>query len=536
MSLSHTTAGPNRALLGVGLAMILLVIELTSLSLLYQHNFEFTCREAAPAGFCAFAGRIVPRALAVLAALGLFVLARPAAIAMLRGHLTPLAGPLALNITGFLMVLLPWGFLSDASSSAAVLSAAALWSVGGVMTAAGLVLMLAPAFAWRQMLSRFGLLLGLLILFAMALPELSDLLQPLWKFDWVTEITFAAVVWSMAAIGYTLETYPAEKIIGAEDFFVAVGPQCSGVEGFALITVFLGIYMTLFRRDLRFPHVFILLPIGIILSWMFNVLRITALIAVGFEVSPELAIGGFHSHAGWLAFTLLSIGLIMVSRTIPFFASDTARTPKAAKALPPFFSDPIVAQVLPFVVFMASALLASTFSETPSVLYHWRVLAMGLGLAIFWPYLRALPWRIDPVALGSGLLIGVLWIATGPEASGTPPFGTLTGMAFGIWIVARLIGTALLVPVIEELMFRGYITNRIAPEGAPIWKVTIAIAISAGLFALLHDRWIAAALAGIVFSLLVWRSRNLTDAIISHAAANLSIALWALATGAWHIL
>jgi exosortase E/protease (VPEID-CTERM system) len=534
--MTRTSTGPSRALMGAGLAMILLVAELVALSLIYQHNFEFTCREAAPAGFCAFAGRIVPRALAVLAALGLFALARPAAITALRGHATPLAGPLALNITGFLMVLLPWGFVSDASAGAVVLSAAALWSVGGLMTAAGLALMLAPALAWRQMLSQFGLLLGLLITLAVVLPELSDLLQPLWRFDWVTEVTFSAVVWCLAALGYAVESYPDTHTIGAEDFFVAVGPQCSGVEGFALITVFLGIYMTLFRRDLRFPHVLVLLPIGIALSWLFNVARITALLSMGIEISPELAIGGFHSHAGWLAFILLSIGLIMVSRTIPFFTSETARAPKTTKALPPFFSDPIVAQVLPFVVFMASALLASTFSETPSVLYHWRVLAMGLGLAIFWPYLRALPWRLDPIALGSGLLIGVLWIATGPEASGTPPFGTLTGMAFTIWIIARLIGTALFVPIIEELMFRGYITNRIAPEGAPIWKVAIAIAVSAGLFALLHDRWLAALLAGVVFSLVVWRSRNLTDAIVSHATANLSIALWALVTGAWHIL
>lgn len=536
MSLSQTTTGPSRTLLGVGLAMILLVVELLALSLLYQHNFEFTCREAAPAGFCAFAGRIVPRALAVLAALGLFALARPAALSMLRGHVTPLAAPLALNITGFLMVLMPWGFISDVSSGAAVLLAAALWSLGGLMTAAGLALMLAPAVAWRQMLGQFGALLAVLIALAMALPELSDLLQPLWRFDWVTQVTFAAVVWCLAALGYAVESYPESYTIGAEDFFVAVGPQCSGVEGFALITVFLGIYMTLFRRDLRFPHVLVLLPIGIALSWVFNVVRITALLSMGIEISPELAIGGFHSHAGWLAFTLLSVGLIMVSRTVPFFASETLRAPKATKALPPFFSDPIVAQVLPFVVFMASALLASTFSETPSVLYHWRTLAMALGLAIFWPYLRALPWRLDPLALASGLIIGVLWIATGPEASGTAPFGTLTGAAFGIWIIARLIGTSLLVPVIEELMFRGYITNRIAPEGAPLWQVAIAIAVSAGLFALLHDRWLAALLAGVVFSLLVWRSRNLTDAIVSHAAANLSIALWALATGAWHIL
>ena len=134
------------------------------------------------------------------------------------------------------------------------------------------------------------------------------------------------------------------------------------------------------------------------------------------------------------------------------------------------------------------------------------------------------------------MAIGVLWIATSPAAEGAPPFGALTGLALAVWIAARLIGTALLVPVLEELMFRQYIQSRIAPEGSGIWRTVIAVGVATALFAVLHDRWIAAALAGLVFSALVLRSRNITDAILSHGVANLTIALWALATGAWHIL
>jgi len=102
--------------------------------------------------------------------------------------------------------------------------------------------------------------------------------------------------------------------------------------------------------------------------------------------------------------------------------------------------------------------------------------------------------------------------------------------------VTRLIGTALFVPILEELMFRSYIQTRIAPDGASPLRLAIAVGVATLLFALLHDRWLAAALAGLVFSALVIRSRNITDAILSHGAANLTIALWALVTGAWHIL
>jgi exosortase E/protease (VPEID-CTERM system) len=533
MSLTQTSPKSHIAA-GLGLAGAVLAVELLLVSLLYQHNFVFTCRAAAPDAFCAFAGRIVPRALGVLAALGLFAFARPDAMRELFSHAGRIAPALAINLAGFAAVLAPWAFVSDASPTGLIILAALLWSVGGVLVAAGLALMLAPAAAWRGLLIKHGAILAALVALGTALPEIADLLQPLWRIEWITNFTFEAVLVVLGSLGYELQTWSDDKIIGAGDFFVAVGPQCSGVEGFALLTIFLSIYFVLFRRDLRFPHVFLLIPIGLLLSAVFNVIRISVLLAIGLQGQPELAIGGFHSHAGWLAFTLLSIGLILISRAVPFFHKQ-APVSAAPKAQLPFFSDPVVAQILPFAVFMATALLASTVSETPSVLYAWRAAAMAAGLAIFWPYLRQLPWRIDMLALGSGLAIGVAWIATGPEASGPPPFGELAGIAFTVWIIARVIGTVILVPVIEELMFRGYIQTRIEGQG-PAWRAFVAIAIAAALFALLHDRWIAGGLAGIIFGLLYWRSRNLTDAILSHAAANATIAAWALATGAWHII
>jgi hypothetical protein len=523
------SARPAAALLLLG---VVVVVELVAISLLYQQGFDFTCRDAAPAWFCAFAGRIVPRVLGILAALVLFVIARRAALATLLAQPGSRGTGLALNLAGFVLILLPWFGLSDASGSAAVTAAALSWSLGGVLATVGVALYIAPLPAWTTLFRDHGVVLAVLLAVGLGLPELSDQLQPLWRIEAVTEVTFAATLWLLGFFGYVVQAVPAQKLIGTEDFYVAVGPQCSGVEGFVLITVFLALYIGLFRRELRFPQVLLLFPLGLALSWAFNVLRISVLLMIGLEGHGELAIGAFHSHAGWLTFTMLSLLLILASRAVPWFMRRDGSVTTAT--LPPFFRDPAVMRILPFIVFMASALLASTLSQSPGELYLWRALAMAAGLALVWEGLRALPWRIDALSVGAGVAIAALWIMTGP-ATADAPYGTLTGTAFAIWLVARIIGTTLLVPVIEELFFRDYLISRIAPSGRGVAMI-VAVAVSTAAFAALHDRWIVAALAGLVFAALVWRSRNVTDAILAHATANGLIAVFALVTGAWQIL
>ena len=524
---------PGHARVGVlGIVIIVMAVELLAISLLYQHGFDFTCRDMAPVWFCAFAGRIVPRALGVLAALVLFAIARSEAVRGVLDHAGAPGPGLSLNAAGFLLVLLPWFGLSDASGATAVTVALVAWATGGILMAAGLGLSLANWAFWQWLMSRHGPTLAVLVAVGLLLPELADLLQPLWGVEAVTTITFSAVILTLLWIGYDPVSMPADKVIGQDDFFVAVGPQCSGVEGFLLITVFLTLYISLFRRELRFPNILLLYPVGLALSWVFNVLRISILLVIGIEGQPELAVGAFHSHAGWLAFTTLSILLILVSRAVPWFMRNDEST--ALVTLAPFFRDPAVARILPFIVFMGAALLVSTLSTSPSLHYPWLATAMGSVLVVFWPFLRDLPWRIDPVALGGGVAIATLWIATAPS-NGDVPYGDLAGVALTIWLGARLVGTTVFVPVIEELFFRGYLLERFSPSGRG-WSMILAIVVSTAFFAVLHDRWIVAAIAGLVFAGLVWRSRNVTDAIVAHAVANGVIALWALTTDAWHIL
>lgn len=527
------------AVLGLGLG------QLFAISFLYHHHFVFTCEAHAPWAFCTFASRAVLRGLAVAAALGLLALARPRAFGpMLTAALTGAvpAGALALQLGGFALLMAPWFFLADGMGAGVFAAAVAAWILGALGAGLGLALVLAPPAAWREGIARAGWALPALLGLGVMLPEITDQIRPVWHIAWVTRMTFDAVVWLSALPGYDLVTDPPRYVIGAGEFFVAVGESCSGVEGFALISTFLALYIGLFRSELRFPRVLILLPIGIALSWCLNVVRVSTLLWIGFEISPQLAVDGFHSHAGWLLFTVLSLSLIAVSRMVPWFRRDAAvaaRPAPEAAPLPPFARDWNAARVLPFIVFMASALLASTFAEVPAVLYPLRAVAMGAALLIFWRLYGGLGWRLDPLALGSGLAIGLAWVATATPAEPGPLDMALAGLgagAFALWVLARVIGTTVLVPLIEELFFRSYLLERLRVGPGPVWTL-LAVAVSTALFASLHGRWIAAGLAGLVFAALALRrGGRVTDAVLSHALANGIIAGWAVWQGDWAVI
>lgn len=580
MDVNQTGSGPGMTGSGTGariragavapflLLSGILALELLAISLLYNHSFEFECRAMAPMVFCAALGFGVIRAIAVLGAVTVFLFAKGRAIADLMARMRPRLHPgwLGAELAGFAAILIPWSFMSDAASGGALALAAGFWLGGLLLAGAGSILSLFPLDAVIRAIRQAGWPLLAVIAVAGFAPEIADLAQFLWHWPAMAAFTFASVAFALGALGQEVHAIPAEVELGVGDFIVLVGRQCSGVEGFALITSFLLLYIWLFRDILRFPKVWILIPIGIAVSWCFNVIRISALILVGAYISPDLAINGFHSHAGWLMFTTLSVGMAgLVHRTNWFRRDGAARRVDADRV--PLFQDLAAAKILPFLVFMASALLAQTFSEIPALLYPARALAMAAVLWMFRGLLARLPWRFDPVAAVAGLALGGLWLATSeaaPDPGLTAALAGMSGPVFLVWVLSRVIGTTLFVPVIEELFFRGYVMGLFSGPsqgssqggswgrswGGESWgRVALAVLVSAGLFGLLHGRWVMGGLAGIIFGLLVLRQRQaisrdgtgpehlaVTDAMLAHMLANGLIALAAFFGGNWALI
>jgi exosortase E/protease (VPEID-CTERM system) len=234
-------------------------------------------------------------------------------------------------------------------------------------------------------------------------------------------------------------------------------------------------------------------------------------------------------------FSLLAFSIIGISRTIPWFRNNLA----VESAPLSICKDWDAARILPFAAFMGASLLLSTFFLTPDLWYVVKVVTMAATLAIFLPLYRRLSWNLDWLAVGAGLAIGVLWIGlgSGHSAADSPIHSALAGLppiALAAWIVLRICGTVFLVPMVEELFFRGYVLERLDQGGLKMRL--LALAVSTGLFAALHERWALAGLAGLVYGLLYLRRRQVTDAVSSHAVSNAFIAAVALASNDWSLI
>ncbi len=502
-------------------AALLLVGQLGLIGTVFKHAISFECLANWPQWACSGASGTLIAVYCVLGTLVLMAMLRPAPFRGLVEEAGARLWPLVVNTAGVVIALTPVLFMQDGAGDAVLIPAFVCWVVGMALLSIGLMLYVAPKYRWGDFIALNWTTLIPVIIAGAATPYLSTLIRPLWRLDTIADWTFSAVVTVIGAVGIVAESHPEHKVIGADGFYINVAPVCSGVEGIALVVLFVTIYLWLFRQNLRFPLAFLLYPIGIAASVAFNVVRISALLAIGLNGNPELAVGGFHSHAGWLMFTLVALGLITLAQSVPALQKTPALGVSQATpvGLPPLFQDPMVARILPFAVFMLSALPAAALVNVPGMVYPLRVLLMSGVLALFWGVYKTMPWRVDPFAILVGLTVGWMWILIPVEPSDGTPYGALTGGLLLAWYVLRGFGTMVLVPIIEELFFRDYLESRLRRGPGIGWGILAAV-ITAALFAALHDRWVEAFVAGIAFSWVMYRSRNVSDAIVAHMAAN----------------
>lgn len=120
-------------------------------------------------------------------------------------------------------------------------------------------------------------------------------------------------------------------------------------------------------------------------------------------------------------------------------------------------------------------------------------------------------------------LLGRAWPGAGLMLLATTPMAVLAVLGFQGASVEHIIGDALLGPLAEEILFRGFLFGLLVQVAN--WRLSTAIVFSAVGFGLAHDGGLAqsAALAtgGAVMAWLVHRWRSLWPAIALHGAMNL---------------
>ena len=443
---------------------------------------------------------------------------------------------LLLSAFGTAVVVLPYCLAASGMPLPKVLAFSPYLVYLGMATAAGgLMFWLSDAKQLDGALKRHHIIAVLLTLLTTLVVN-HGVADVVWRFPGFQRATFNTVIFILTIIGVTATSAPADFTIGVGSFEAAVGTPCAGISGIILMCAVMGCYIVVFRKRLRVERALLLLPMAACLSWMLNAVRIAALLMIGAYVSPELAVGGFHGSAGWIAFCMLSTLMILVAENIGWI-QRVGKTQETVAPTMPFLSDPAVARILPFTALLVSSLLSAAIFLHPEAGYPMRATLMAGAVLLFWRAYRAEVGPVDSLSVLAGVLVAVIWLyfsVGDTPLTVTAILGPASQLAVVIWISFRIAGTVLLVPFIEEMFFRGYLLKKLDFGG---WQGTVtALGISSILFGALHSDVMLASASGLVFGLLALRKGRIFDAVVAHATANSLIAAWALWTGDWSVI
>ena len=339
--------------------------------------------------------------------------------------------------------------------------------------------------------------------------------------------------------GYQVHIGVAASLMTVDKFSVEIASSCLGYEGASIAFVVSAIYLYVNRAELRFPRALLILPATIAALAALNVLRIAVLLAIGASWSRKIAVYGFHSVAGWINLLVVLLLAIVALNGSRFFSKSPA-------GFRLDFGDGKI-QLLPQFVLIAVAMASLLVNPGFDWLYPARVIVVGGVLWALWPRLGIERVTAVGAAACVGIAVFILWLALVPEEPkkaatfarrlfSAPQWLTLT------WLAFRAVGAVVVVPLAEELAFRGYLFSLIERQPAlPRWlsspraRQLLALGVTSIAFGLLHSAWLAATLAGLAYGIIRMARHRVIDAVIAHAVTNLLLAVYVLYTQAWSL-
>ncbi|HXS97801.1 MAG TPA: exosortase E/protease, VPEID-CTERM system [Candidatus Limnocylindrales bacterium] len=530
-------AAPSlRLSLRLGALALLILAEVLAVSL-WLDNASLS-GSGGVAGLIFHWGALAVRA-GVAAMLALLVFGRSAAPAEpLRLPQSPIRWPvLALHAAAFAGFLL-LSLRLYGPHSATVNGLAALWILAGAIAVAIAAVALVPLSAWLALLRRAGDALTFAAIAACAGAVAGQYARQLWAP--LSGVTFSIVTAVLRLFVNPVVCHPATFTVGSARFSVQIAPECSGIEGMALMLAFSAAWLWFFRREWRFPNALLLVPVGLLAMFVLNSARIAALILIGNAGAERIALGGFHSQAGWLAFTGVALGMCVLARRIPWLVTS----PPSTVAAPVEAPDSTAAFLAPFLAILAAAIVSRAATADFEWAYGLRVLAGAAALWCFRGVYRKMDWRIGWPAAAVGAIVFAIWIVLdrgSRTAPGAPAALVNAPHALSAaWVALRILGATVTVPLAEELAFRGFLLRRLASPAfeSVSWRhfAWMPFVASSAAFGLLHgERWAAGTLAGMLYALVMLRRGRIGEAAAAHSVTNGLLAIWVLTTGKWYL-
>lgn len=413
----------------------------------------------------------------------------------------------------------------------------ALWLLLAILAAAALFAAFAPWTLWSKAVRALGAVWGYAAIAAAGAGSAMGWSQGLWART--TEVTFEVVYRLLDRLVPALEVDPANKVIDTGRFAVEIAPVCSGLEGMGLMLAFCAALLLLFRREYIFPRALLLIPAGLVLSFVLNIARIAALVLIGNAGYTGVAVYGFHSQAGWIAFNAAAVGIAFVSLRSSWFSHAAVRHGAAISG-----ENPTAVYLLPYLALLLAGMVSHAASSGFESLYWVRLLLAGAALGYSWPRLRGLDWRFSWRGGAAGLAAFTAWVITAralPPAQGMPAaLAALSPIPRDAWIIGHILATVAVVPVAEELAFRGYLLRRmggsdfecLSPRqvsGRALIVCSVVFGLCQGVF------WLPGVITGVVFGLVYMRTARLGEAIVAHAISNGLLAATVLGGSQWQL-
>lgn len=419
----------------------------------------------------------------------------------------------------------------------------ALWIALALAASIALFAAMAPWSLWR----RAGESLGVTWLYAFLAAAGGVLVMAWSQMLWqpTARITFHLVRYLLEPLLPALQADPSTLIFETDRFAVQVSDECSGLEGIGLMLVFCAVWLLCFRREYVFPRALLLVPVGVALIFALNILRLGALVLIGHYVGSDIAIYGFHSQAGWIAFNGTAGTLAYVSRQSPWLNRAARHNELAESQGARHFENPTAVYLLPLLALLAAGMISRASSGTFESAYFIRLPVALLALAYTLPRLTDVDWRFSWRAVAIGSAVFAIWLLAArlllPASAGMPSaLAALSPLARTAWIAVRIATSVLVVPLAEELAYRGFLLRRMIAsdfESVKFGEVGLwPLLISAVLFGAVHGAfWAPGIIAGVLYGLLAMRTGRLGEAIVAHGVTNALIAATVLSAGQWRL-
>jgi CAAX prenyl protease-like protein len=179
-------------------------------------------------------------------------------------------------------------------------------------------------------------------------------------------------------------------------------------------------------------------------------------------------------------------------------------------------------------------------------IYPAQTIFCGALLIWFWREYEFRPARQIIFIAAVALLVFALWISPqallgfAPRLDGFNP-EIFSGRPAAYWttIVFRFLRLVVVVPLVEEIFWRGFLLRYFVnekfytvPVGTFSWLSFAVVTVGFGFAHSPADR-VAALITGALYNCVAYRTKSLASCVLAHAITNLLLGLWIMKTRQW---